>query len=123
MGTRRGEMLSACAIAGIDSFSGHAGEGGREEPLLSHKVTDWAPQQEVLGFDLDTEKMKISLPAGKVGELRELLEEWPTGGCTATVREVLVLAGKQHHVETGEVFRAAASAAERAASELSLIHI
>ena len=69
-----------------------------EEPLLSNKkVTDWAPQQEVLGFDLDTEKMTISLPARKVRELRELLEEWPTGRCTETVREVLVLTGKLHH--------------------------
>ena len=68
-----------------------------EEPLLSHKkVTDWAPQQEVLGFDLDREKMTISLPARKVKELRKLLEEWPAGRSTATVRKVLVLAGKLH---------------------------
>ena len=34
---------------------GERAEG--EEPLLSHnKVTDWAPQQEVLGLDLDSEK-------------------------------------------------------------------
>ena len=65
-----------------------------EEPLLSHKkVADWAPQQEVMGFDLDTERMTISLLARKVLELRKLLEEWPGGRSTATVREVLVLAG------------------------------
>ena len=34
-----------------------------EELLLPHKnVTDWAPQQKMPGFDLDTEKMTISLP-------------------------------------------------------------
>ena len=74
---------------------GERAEG--EEPLLSHKVTDSAPQQEVLGFDLDRDKMTISLPVRKVKELRELLEEWPAGRSTATVREVLVLAGKLHH--------------------------
>ena len=38
--------------------------------------------------------MIISLPTRKVKELRELLEEWLTGRSTATVREVVVLAGK-----------------------------
>ncbi|CAN0532247.1 unnamed protein product, partial [Laminaria digitata] len=61
---------------------------------LSHKkVTDWAPKQEVLGFDLDTERMTISLPARKINELHEMLEDWPPERRTATVREVLVLAG------------------------------
>ena len=70
-----------------------------EEPLLSHKkVTDWAPRQEVLGFDLDTERMTISLPGRKITELREMLQEWPEERSKATVREVLVLAGKLHHV-------------------------
>ena len=47
-----------------------------EKPLLSpKKVMDWAPQQKVLGFDLDTEKMSILLSARKVREMRELLEE------------------------------------------------
>ena len=69
-----------------------------EEPLLSQKkVTDWAPQKDMLGFDLDAEKMTIALPARKVRELREPLEEWPAGRCTATVRKVLVLAEKLHH--------------------------
>ena len=94
VGTRRGEMLSASTITGIDSFPGHGERVEGEEPLLSHKkVADWAPQQEVMGFDLDTERMTISLLARKVLELRKLLEEWPGGRSTATVREVLVLAG------------------------------
>ena len=75
---------------------GERAEG--EETLLSpKKVTDWPPKQEVLGFDLDTEKMTISLPTRKVKELQEVLEEGPTGKSTAIVREVLVLAGKLHH--------------------------
>ena len=55
-------------------------------------------QQAVLGFDLDTEKMTLSLPARKSRELQELLEDWPPWKRTATEREVLVLAGKMYHV-------------------------
>ena len=84
-------MLSASAITGIVHVQAMGERAVGEEPLLSHrKVTDWAPQQEVLGFDLDTEKMTISLPARKVKKLRELLEEWPAGRSTATVREVVL---------------------------------
>ena len=94
-----------------------------EKPLLSQKkknVTDWAPRQEVLGFDSDTERMTISLPGRKIKELREMLQEWLEERSKATVREVLVLAGKMHHVAyviTRAVFCAAASAAEQATSE------
>ena len=41
-------------------FQAMGERGEREKPLPSHKkVTDWAPQQEVLGFNLDTDKMTI----------------------------------------------------------------
>ena len=43
----------------------------REEPLLSRQtVTGWATQQEILGYDVDTESMTIALPAQKVDGLR-----------------------------------------------------
>ena len=85
-------MVSSVSNADIDLLSiGVRAE--KEEPLLSHtNITDWAPQQEMLGFDLDTEKMtiSISLPAR---EMQELLPEWPAENLTATVRGVLVLGG------------------------------
>ena len=69
-----------------------------EEPLLSHrKVTGWATQQEVLGYDIDTESMTIALAARKVDDLRARVAECPPERETATVKEVLVLAGKLHH--------------------------
>lgn len=56
-----------------------------DEPLLSHKnVTYWAPQQEVLGFKLDTEAMTISLPLRKLRDLQERSEEWPATRAIAT---------------------------------------
>ena len=95
----RGEMPSAGAIAGVDSCSGHGEEGEGEMPLPSfRKVTDWAPQPEVLGFNLDRNKMKISLPPRNVRELKELREEWLEGRRPTTAREVLALAGKLPHV-------------------------
>ena len=79
-------------------FQAMGERGVEEEPLLSpKKVTNWSTQHEVLGFWLDTVKMSISLPDRKVKDFQERLEEWPEGRKTATVREVLVLAGKLHH--------------------------
>ena len=92
-----GGMLNAAQSLASIHFQAMGGTAEREEPLLSHKkVTDWAPLQEVLWFDRDTEKITTSLPPRKAKELRELMEEWPTGRRTATVREVLVLTGKLH---------------------------
>ena len=83
-------MISASAITGIDSFQAMGEREEGEEPLLSHNnVTDWAPQQEVLGFDLDTERMTIPLPARKVLELRKLLKKRPAGASTATVLSLI----------------------------------
>ena len=70
-----------------------------EESLLPHeKVTDWSPRQEVLGVDLETERMTITVPCRKINELREILQDWRDDRNKATVREVLVLAGKLNHV-------------------------
>ena len=42
--------------------------------------------------------MTIELPPRNIRELQDLLEEWPEGKRSATVRGVLVLAGSLHHV-------------------------
>ena len=57
-----------------DQAMGERSEG--EEPLLSReKVTGWATQREVLGYDIDTESMTIALPTRKVDDLRAQVEE------------------------------------------------
>ena len=62
-----------------------------EEPLLSRKkVTGWATQQEVLGYDIDTESMTITLPTWQVDDLRSRVAEWTAERQSAAVREVLV---------------------------------
>ena len=68
-----------------------------EELLLSReRVTGRATQQVVLGHDIDTESMTIALPTRKVDDLRARVAEWTAERQSATVREVLVLAGKLH---------------------------
>lgn len=53
-------------------FRAVGGRAEEEGPLVSHKkATYWAPQQEVLVFDLDTEVWTISLSARKIRELQE----------------------------------------------------
>ena len=57
-----------------------------------------ATQQEVLGYDIDTERMTIALPAREGDQSRaRLTAECPAGRQTATVKEVLALAGKLNH--------------------------
>ena len=90
-------MLSQALASNHDQATGERAVG--KEPLPSHeKVTDWAPRQEVLGFDPETERMTTCLPGIKINELREMLQEWHEERSKETVREVLVLAGKLHHV-------------------------
>ena len=58
---------------------GERSEG--EEPLLSpRKVTGWAMLQKVLGYDIDTEAMTISLPPRHVDYLGARVAEWPPDG-------------------------------------------
>ena len=66
-----------------------------EEALLSRKkVTGWATQQKVLGYDIDTESMTIALPTRKVDDLRARVAEWTAERQSATVREVLSVSGE-----------------------------
>eukprot|EP00752_Nemacystus_decipiens_P007888 g7048.t1 len=75
---------------------GERGEG--DEPVLSKKkTTNWAPAMEIQGYWVDTESLTIGLPDRKVAQIRDMLEKWPADRTTATVGEVLSLAGKLHH--------------------------
>ena len=49
------------------------------------------------GYYIDTESMTIAMPTRKVDDLRARVAEWTAERQSATVRGVLVLAGKLHH--------------------------
>ena len=71
MGCGGSEVFGFVTVVSVNPFPGDGREVRRGEPLLSHKtVTGWATQQEILGYDVDTESMTIALPAQKVDGLR-----------------------------------------------------
>jgi len=80
-----------CIIRG-KGFGGGASTACKENDRLEDGT-----EHVVLGWLVDTEAGTISLPEQKVQDLRERLAEWPPHRKQATVREVLVLAGKLHH--------------------------
>ena len=73
-----GRKCLALALALTSIHHQTMGEGEEEgEPLLSHKmVTGCPPRQEVLGFDLNTERMTVSLPNRNISESRKMLKDW-----------------------------------------------
>ena len=98
MGCGTSAVFGFVTLVSVNPFPGDGREVRRGEPLLSHKkVTDWATQQEVMGYDIDTERMTIALPARNVHDLRTRWAEAPEGRQTATMKAVLVLVGTSHH--------------------------
>ena len=52
----------------------------------------------MLGWEIDTEVMTISLPLDKLEQLNDLLERWPAERSTVHESEVRSLIGKLSHV-------------------------
>ncbi|CAM9809095.1 unnamed protein product, partial [Choristocarpus tenellus] len=70
-----------------------------EPPILSaKKLTGWHTTQVVVGWRIDTEKMTIALPEGKLKGMKSLLGEWPESKLVARVQEVWVLLGRLFHM-------------------------
>ena len=68
-------------------------------PLLAaRKVTSWDTRLEVLGWEIDTVGMTISLPPAKLARLRALLRQWPDDRAFASESELRTLTGKLLHV-------------------------
>lgn len=65
---------------------------------------------EVLGWEIDTVAMKITLPTANLAKLRDLLREWPVDRIFASEKEVPSLLGNLLHacevVRAGKFFRA-----------------
>ena len=85
------QMLEACKrgdesrliLATLSAISDHSRMFGNSNqnpvPVLSQKkLTNWAVCQEVLGFDIDTRRMKMKLPERKRVEILQLLQKWPS---------------------------------------------
>ena len=66
-----------------------------DPPLLSpNKLSHWQTKLIVLGWEIDTQAMTVSVPAAKLLALRETLAQWPAERQVATEKELRGLTGK-----------------------------
>ena len=63
-------------------------------------MANWMVAQEVLGFVIDTQSMRISVPVRKIDDIRAMLKEWPLNRTYARMKEVASLIGKLRHFTT-----------------------
>lgn len=92
-------LLTATFSAISDHLRMFGSSNKNPVPILSQKkLTNWAVCQEVLGFDIDTQRMRIKLPERKRLEMLQLLQKWPSTRMTATAKEMWSLTGKLRYV-------------------------
>lgn len=95
----RGRCLTASASLASDHFHLFGERHAGDPPLLSSsKVSSWNTRLTVLGWDIDTIAMTISLPEEKLTQLHDLLAAWPAGRRFAVESELRTLIGKLLHV-------------------------
>ena len=111
VGTRRGEMLSASAITGIDSFSGPCRH--TRSRIGPHSSKSWGSTWTRKNDDINASQEGRGA-AGAVGGLARGEEHGDSSGGSRIDREATPRGVCD---QTGEEFRAVASAAEQAASE------
>ena len=80
-------------VATKSAVSDHIRMLGRSQdnpvPIMSTaKLTNWMVAQEVLGFVIDTQSMRISVPVRKIDDIRAMLKEWPLNRTYARTKEV-----------------------------------
>lgn len=70
-------------------------------PILSQrKITDWLVSQEVIGFEINTQTMRIKTPGRKLEGIKEVLKLWPRNWPAATAREMWSSTGKLRQLST-----------------------
>jgi hypothetical protein len=87
-----------CITASTSLITDHyitLGEPTTTEPAVvsQKKLTHWQTIQTVLGWEIDTNAMTISLPKEKIDKLVSLLQQWPESRKVATMHDVWVLLG------------------------------
>ena len=87
--------LCASASLASDHFRSFGYRAPTAPPLLSkHNFCHWDTQLAVLGWEIDSVAMTISLTKAKVAKLRRLLLKWPRSRRYALESEVRELVGK-----------------------------
>lgn len=94
-------LLVATQSAVSDHLRMFGSSAANMVPVMSDKkLTNWAVAQQVLGFVIDTQTMRILVPLRKIVEIREVLTQWPSLRQYARSREVASLIGKLRHLAT-----------------------
>ena len=71
----------------------------RDPTLLApHKISLWDTRLCVLGWDIDTVAMTISVPLEKLERLRDTLHEWSPDRVVASEEELRSLIGRLLHL-------------------------
>ena len=71
----------------------------RDPTLLApHKISPWDTRLCVLGWDIDTVAMTISVPLEKLERLRDTLHEWSPDRVVASDEELRSLIGRLLHL-------------------------
>ena len=87
--------LLASASLASDHFRLFSNRRETDPPLLAaRKVTSWDTKLEVLGWEIDTVDMTITVPPAKLGQLRDLLRQGPNDRVSASEVELRSLTGK-----------------------------
>lgn len=91
--------LQVSASLACDHFRVFGDPSSGDPPLLaSRKVSSWHSRLEVLGWDLDTVRMTMSITPAKLARTRDLLRQWPASRSHAPEWEVRLLIGKLLHL-------------------------
>ena len=91
--------LRSSGTLASDHYRLFGGRRANEPPILSaRKVSSWDTQLEVLGWDIDTVAMTISVPPARLAQLWDLLEQWPATRKFAPEKSVRSLIGKLLHI-------------------------
>ena len=76
------------------------GERSAGDPILlfPHRISQWDTGLRVLGWDIDTVAMTISVPRAKLERLRDTLSKWPSDRKLASEKELRSLTGRLLHL-------------------------
>ena len=92
-------------VATKSAVSDHIRMLGRSQdnpvPIMSTaKFTNGMVAQEVLGFVIDTQSMRISVPVQKIDDIRAMMKGWPLNRTYESIKEVASCRGKLRHFTT-----------------------
>ena len=95
MVTRWPALSTRVRVSRVGPLSASGVRSSRDPTLLApHKISLWDTRLCVLGWDIDTVAMTISVPLEKLERLRDTLHEWSPDRVVASEEELRSLIGR-----------------------------